>query len=165
MSYYTKLNVESNIAQRILDKALNSDESKWKRFLEQNIFKLDISDFEDDPDIYKIIKHFNCEDRLSVFKVGPSCSYDWHSDTIRGAAFNLLLNSFDSMIVFGESSIYRSHNNLCRLQYEPNTYFLLNVSKQHCVFNFDEARYIVSIGVPEAKYEEVEAYLINNHLK
>jgi hypothetical protein len=163
-AYFTQLNVRSSISETIFNKVANSSESDWKRILEQNIFKLDISDFQQDPEIYELINHFNCQDRLSVFKMGAHCSYDWHGDAIRGAAFNMLLNSFDSMCIFGVPGKYRSHSDIDKLQYSPNTYFLMDVSKHHCVMNFGEDRYVISIGVPAGSYEQVKDYLITHNL-
>lgn len=52
--------------------------------------------------------------------------------------------------------------NLQELIYESSTYYLLNTKKHHSIINFDNNRYMLSVGFINYSYETVKNYLLNN---
>lgn len=162
--YFVKLNIQSKISNKIIEKIKNSAPEQWTIMLDQDILNLTIDDFKDDPEIYQTIIDLNCQDRLSVFRFHPNVCYQWHTDMIREGAINMLLTGFNSFCAFGTLSSGRRFVNLDRLVHEPDTYYLLNVKKFHSVFNFNETRHIISIGVPFETYEHSCDYLKEKNL-
>ena len=161
---FVELSVRSNIVDTILERAKNT-EKDWNKLLEQSILNLHISDFQDDTEIYSAIKDLGAEKRLSVFRFNPNVCYNWHIDKIRHVSINMLLDGFDSFCAFGDLSLQNKFINLHRLVHKPDIYYLMNVKKMHCVFNFSQQmRYILSIGIPDIKYEDVVLYFKNKNL-
>jgi len=162
---FVELNLQSNIANTILERAKNAKEEEWKDFLEQSVLALNLNDFQDDPEIYSAIQDLGAETRLSVLRFWPNVAYNWHIDKIRYGSINMLLDGFDSFCAFGHLAPYSKFNNLHRLTHKPNTYYLMNVKKMHCVFNFSQhMRYLISIGIPDTKYEDAVSYFKNKNL-
>jgi hypothetical protein len=164
MKYFTELNIESNVSQRILDKVDTIDESKWINHLEQNIYLLDIKDFESDPDIVEIINRFGSVKRLCLFRLPPKICYSWHTDAKRQASINMLIKGFNSICVFGTESIEKKFINLDKIEHKKNRYYLMNVKESHTVFNFDQERYVISISIPDTSYNDVRNYLLEKQL-
>jgi hypothetical protein len=162
--YFIKLNIKSVISNSVIEKIKNSLPNQWTTTLDQDILNLTIDDFIDDPDMYQTIIDLNAQDRLSVFRFHPNVCYQWHTDIIREGAINMLLTGFDSFCAFGTLSSGRRFINLDRLVHEPNTYYLMNVKKFHSVFNFNETRHIISIGVPFKTYHETCDYFKDKNL-
>jgi len=161
--YFYKLNVVSNISQTIMQKVHASKESDWKQIIEMNLLQLSIEDFNDDPSIIEIINKFGCADRISVFKSMPNTCYGWHRDGIRNVSMNMLLEGRDSQCVFGDIKAVRDVKNIKMLTYEPNRYFLMDVSKFHTVFNFNNTRYMLSIGFPKpTTFSEARQFMLDN---
>lgn len=162
--FFTKLNLNSKIAASILDKVKTESSIEWKRVLQQNVYGLSIDDFILDQKIHEMIKHFSIEDRLSVFKYDINSCYNWHIDKNRMSALNMVLDGFDSVCVFGRPGPVDSITDMQQLNYAPNTYYLLNTHRHHMVLNFSQVRYVVSIGFPEIKYQDVITYLKENNM-
>ena len=126
---------------------------------------MNIEQYKEDKKIFQAIQHLGCENKLSVFRFRPNVSYNWHYDKIRNASINMLIDGFDSFCAFGEIDLGRKYSNIKRLQHEPNCYYLLNVKKMHCVFNFSQKmRYIISIGIPQIRYVEALEYFRDKKL-
>jgi hypothetical protein len=164
MNYFTKLNIESKISQRILDKLDHIKESEWIQHLEQSIYLLNIRDFEADPVIIDLINRFGSEKKLCLFRLPPKICYSWHRDAKRQASINMLIKGFDSICAFGTESLEKKFINLDKIEHERDTYYLMNVKESHTVFNFDQERYVVSISIPDTPYAEVRDYLLEKQL-
>lgn len=162
--YYVKLNIKSNISNNIIEKIKKANPDDWRIVHDQSVLDLSIDDFRDDPEIYQTILDLNCNTRLSVFRLYPNRCYMWHTDMIREGAINMLLTGFDSFCVFGRVAPRRMFLNLDKLVHEPNTYYLMNVKEFHSVFNFNETRYIISIGIPFRTYTDACGYLKEKNL-
>jgi len=163
--FFIKLNTMSNITENILKIVKSSDNSMWKELFGLTIFTLDIDHFKNDKEIFQAIQHLDCKTRLSIFRTNPNTCYDWHFDKIRHSAINMLIDGFDSFCAFGEYSLGNTYKNIYKLQYEPNYYYLINVKKTHCVFNFsNNMRYILSIGIPNTTYEDSVNYFVEKKL-
>jgi hypothetical protein len=162
--YFTKLNIESKISQGILDKIDRIKESEWIQYLEQNIYLLNMKDFEADPDIIDLINMFSSEKKLCLFRLPPKICYGWHKDANRQSSINMLIKGFDSICVFGTESLERKFVDLDKIEHKKDTYYLMNVKESHTVFNFDQERYVVSISIPDTPYTVIQDYLIEKQL-
>lgn len=87
--------------------------------------------------------------RVYPFRAGVICMdadtcYRWHVDTDRGLALNMLLSpSSNSFCAFRPLQATEERNHpILKLNYKPDTYYLLNVKQYHTVFNFDKPRYL-----------------------
>jgi hypothetical protein len=153
---YFKLNISSTIATDIQQRIHSSNESEWTISLDMTKLPLSIDYFKSDPKIIDFINYFESESMLSIFKSDPNTSYQWHIDSSRSAALNMLIKGSDSFCLFGTPSQHRHYTNLSKLQYEDNKYYLINVRNFHSVYNFAETRYMLSIGVLSKKYQFAE---------
>lgn len=164
LEYFCELNITSNIVSHIKNKIQTSSQSDWYDFLDQSILNLELSDFNDDPQIIKIINDIGDANRLSVFRNEPNTCYSWHRDSIRNSAINILIDGFDSMCVFGELAPNKKFTNTMKLSHLPATYYLMNVKKFHTVYNFNNQRYILSLGIPDKSFTDVKEYLKENNM-
>lgn len=165
MKYFTELNIESNISQRILDKLDHIKESEWIQYLEQSIYLLKMEDFEADPDIIDLINRFGSEKKLCLFRLPPKICYSWHRDAKRQASINMLIKGFNSICIFGTEAPEKKFVDLDKIEHKRNTYYLMNVKESHTVFNFDQERYVVSISIPDTPYNIVRDYIIEKQLR
>lgn len=163
--YYRQLNINSNITNNLKKKIEETTEDQWGLSLEQNLILLTIDDFATDPKIYQLIKDIGNINRLAIYRFFGAECYNWHIDSIRPSAINMLISGFDSMCIFGKPDQNRRLINVSRLQHEPNQYYLINVHQFHTVYNFGkETRYILSLGLPNVNYNGACEYLRQNDL-
>lgn len=154
---------KSTLVKYMLNKIITLDDSKWKNFLDMDLFILTIDDFELEPKLIELISTFNCHNKLAIYRFKPNFCYQWHVDRIRNCALNLQLIGNNSFCMFGEPYEPRKFRNLQQLVYKENTYYLLNVNNYHTVFNFDNDRYLLSIGFPKPhNFMDVKQYLIDH---
>lgn len=162
LNYFSELNIQSNAMDNIKNKIAQA--IYWKDFLDQSIVSLEVSDFNNDSAIVKLINDIGNPDRLSVFRFFPNTCYKWHFDTGRNASINIVVDGFDSMCLFGDPAPGNKFVNLTALNYKPNTYYLLNVKKFHSVYNFSNLRYVVSLGITDLSYQDIVEYLKHEKL-
>lgn len=156
---------KSTLVDYMLNKIKQTEESKWNDFLDMSLLTLTIDDFSSQPKLLDLINHFKCENKLAIYRYKPNFCYQWHMDSIRNCALNLQLIGSDSFCIFGEYFEARKLKNLEKLDYKPHTYYLLNVFKYHTVFNFNNQRYLLSLGFPKPyTFMDVKEYLIDNKI-
>lgn len=153
------------LTEYMLTRVKDMDESKWIDFLDMSLVKLTIEDFTNSPKLFELINNFGCYNKLAVYRYNPNFCYQWHVDSIRFAALNLQLLNAESFCMFGEFFEPRKLKNIEKLTYKADTFYLLNVSKPHTVFNFQNERYLLSIGFPKPHtYIDVKNYLVENNI-
>lgn len=162
--FFCKLNIKSNIAEKILKKVEESKITEWSLILEQTLYKLSVEDFLPDIDIYNAIHDLGSLDRLSVYKFEPNINYRWHTDKIRHSAINMVIDGFDSFCAFGTPNVNSMFTDVYKLEHKPDTYYVINVKKHHTVFNFHKKRYLLSIGIPDMSYDSVLSYFFEKKL-
>lgn len=162
--FFCRLNVNSNSSNHIKNKIHTADSSGWADFLEQSILTLKLEDLKDDPKIVQLIKDIGDVNRIAVYRNKPNTCYGWHFDAIRLSAINMLIEGFDSMCVFGNQQPQRQYTDVSIIKHQPNTYYLLNVKKHHTVYNFNNQRYILSLGIPKKSFAEVKEYLKEHNM-
>jgi hypothetical protein len=88
-----------------------------------------------------------------ILRLEPYVCYEWHTDTRRGVAINMLLNADGlSHCVFSKDRGMATCT-FQELKYEPDTFYVFNTQVQHTVFNFESPRYLLSIEFAKDKYE------------
>lgn len=156
----TKIKVSPEFINKVRNYIKNSSEEDWKQVLQMTLLLLPKEMFESEPALMKIIKRFGSEKRLAVYKTVPNSSYHWHRDFSRLASLNILIEGYDSLCMFAKDPVNGMMHDLKTLVYEPSNVHLLNVSQLHTVINFDNVRYLLSIGIPmPTTFEEVRTYV------
>lgn len=165
MNYFCMLQTRSSLVDTIKNKISSATDSDWYDFLDMSILPLSIADFQNEPNLLKIIERFNCHEKLGIYRYLPNFCYHWHIDSIRNAAINMQIEGEDSFCAFGETVQPRKFKDIKRLNYSNDAYYLINTSKFHTVFNFDNPRFLLSIGISKpTTYDEVKQYIMDNQL-
>jgi hypothetical protein len=162
--FFCKLNISSGAINQIKNKIQHAKESDWIDCLELSIFLLELSDLIADIKIVELIKNIGDTKRIGVYRSIPNSCYGWHTDSIRQASINMLIDGFDSMCIFGNIQPHKKFTELSVIKHEPATYYLMNVKKFHTVYNFNNQRYILSLGIPDMSFAEVKEYLKENNM-
>ena len=163
-NFFCKLNVKSDVVNVIKNKIHSTSEADWIYYLEQSIFLLKLKDLESDTKITKLINDIGDKNRIGVYRSSPNTCYGWHFDSGRMSSINMLIDGFDSMCIFGNLNPGKKYTELSVIKHEPATYYLMNVKKFHTVYNFDNQRYILSLGIPDKSFTEVKEYLKENNM-
>lgn len=166
IDFYHKLESTSTLIQHLRNRIANAKEEEWQTFIEMSCLMLNITDFGTEPKLVKLINDLNCHSKLAIYRFFPNTCYKWHIDHIgRKCCINMLIDGYDSLTMFGVPGSNGRFTNITTLVYEPNKYALLNVHKFHTVFNFNEPRYLLSIGIPvPTTYDQAKQYIIDNNL-
>jgi hypothetical protein len=162
--FFRKLNITSGAIDQIRNKIQNAKESNWIDYLEQSILLLKLDDLIADTKIVKLIKDIGDSNRIGVYRSIPNSCYGWHMDSGRQSSINMLIDGFDSMCIFGNLNPGKKYTELSVIKHEPATYYLMNVKKFHTVYNFNNQRYILSLGIPDKSFAEVKEYLKENNM-
>ena len=158
--FNTRIKVSEEFILNVRNFVRNSQEADWKNVLQMTLLLLPKTLFESEPLLMKIINHFGTEKRLAVYKTSANTSYHWHRDASRFSCLNILLDGYDSLCMFANDPVDGMMHNLVKVNYEPNNVHLLNVTKLHTVMNFDNDRYLLSIGIPPpSTFEQVRNFI------
>jgi hypothetical protein len=141
--FYYRLKNKSSISQDLLDFAKTSN--KWIPSHGFDSLSVPKEIIYKDSFIATLSKEVN--GRPSILRMPAKSMYDWHSDGLRSAAINLLLEGFDSYTFFG----FKLPNNprvssIVELAYEPDRMYLLNTQTPHGVYNRNCVRTVFSLG-------------------
>lgn len=137
---YCKLDTVDSYSQDLTSQIFSRND--WFSSNGFDILKIDLSFFKDSK-LFPVIKQYNAVPL--IFKMNPMTWYDWHTDSTRQCAINMLLTGFNSHCFFGDRE-NRDIVNLTELKYDSDCYYLLNTQEKHAVLNFNETRYLLSIG-------------------
>jgi hypothetical protein len=141
LDLYYKLTLVDTFTDQLMNQATTRQD--WFSSNGFDILKIDKSFFKDSK-LFPVIELVNATPL--IFKMNPMTWYDWHTDSTRQCAINLLLTGYNSHCFFGDRES-RDLVHLTELTYSPNTYYLLNTQTKHAVLNLTETRYLLSIGV------------------
>jgi hypothetical protein len=146
IDYFFETNYKSTIAQDLLDFALDKETDYSRGSVSQGFLVAKVPDYIilKDQFLSDLIR-IKISNNARIFKMLPYTCYNWHTDTNRGCAINMILSGFDSHCYFGK---YQSSSLLeyRELVYKPNVYYLFNTEQLHTVINGSQDRYILSIG-------------------
>jgi hypothetical protein len=159
LDLYYKLNLVDTFTNQLINHANNCQD--WFSSNGFDILKIDKTIFKN-SNLFYLIQKYNAVPL--ILKTLPMTWYDWHTDSTRQCAINLLLTGYNSHCFFGNRES-RDLVHLTELTYEPNTYYLLNTQTKHAVLNFTETRYLLSIGFNSpASYREILKYCVDNNI-
>lgn len=159
IEYFYQLNTTEDIKSSLM---LNiSSRSDWFESNGFQILKLP-RDFFKDSALENLIKDFH--GIPLIFKLDPMTWYDWHIDSTRTCAINMLISGDDSQCFYGDR-VSRDIVKITELKYQPNRYYLLNTKSKHAVLNLENTRYMLSIGFEyPSNYEIILNFCKNNLL-
>ena len=117
---------------------------------------------------------------VGLIRLPINYNYNWHKDINRGCGINMLLEHGTSYTLFeaNEALSNKSNNKnynfdefgtkFIELNYQPNTFYVFNTQKLHCVFNFEKPRYLFTCEFAqdhkELSYEMVCEWMKQNNL-
>lgn len=162
---FQKLNIKLNDENKLYKDFLNMDyhqvEVPGKIYESKHTFlraEVPFHYFEDEP-IGEIMKKYKLI--AKIFLIQANHFYNWHRDSFRQTAFNMLLQSDeDYFTIFShttEASTQLSINNFfyapqTQLKYEKGYFYLLNSQKPHMVSNCSNMdRYVLTLANYENK--------------
>jgi hypothetical protein len=81
-----------------------------------------------------------------ILKMKPNCFYPFHIDVARPVSINMFLSGgLDNKTYFRASKVHDLLFNIIPLEYELDTYYLLNTQAYHGAISGPDDRYILSI--------------------
>jgi hypothetical protein len=91
-----------------------------------------------------------------ILKMEPHTGYDWHTDTDRALAINMLLDTrqhgHPSETLFSPDHGQAAQFNVSQLVYSPFSLYLFNTQVKHTVINHAEPRYLFSVEFEPAEF-------------
>lgn len=155
-NYYYEVPRASTISEELME-AMRNDVIPWTQAYAWNGKLLPASLLVSDPFLAALM-------RIYPFQAGIICMdantcYRWHVDSDRTLGLNMLL-SFNSNSFCAFKSVDDTEERnfpILKLDYKPDTYYLLNVKQYHTVFNFDSPRYLFTAQFDNTglKYQDV----------
>lgn len=170
--YYKKLKERSTFLYDFCNSVMNNlTEDKRKKLINRADFKtIKVSKdyFSQEPIIKKIHEQFEIS-FAGIFILEKNTGCEFHVDEPRKVAINMLLSSGVSHSIFKKEN--KESDNIYQyefeeLVFEKKTFYLYNVSNEHCVINFDQPRYMFSVKFKDGKlsYEELSKWCEENNL-
>ena len=115
-----------------------------------------------DPLIVALSNRFTI--KPGMFKMNPRSYYNFHVDSTRNVAINMLLEGPDSYTMFGKQTESIEVTNVTdQLIYEDSAYYIFNTASPHSVLNLSQnTRYLLTIGIPDlnVSYEDVKNFCV-----
>lgn len=91
-----------------------------------------------------------------ILKMEPHTGYDWHTDTDRAVAINMILdtrqNGHPSETLFSPDHGHAAQYKVSQLTYSPYSLYLFNTQVKHTVINHAEPRYLFSVEFEPTKF-------------
>jgi hypothetical protein len=145
---FYEIPVRSVIADELFNFATTTGE--WKPYYNFYAVQVPFDLAFDDPVLHTLgIKH---KLAVGIIRLDPYTTYDWHTDTRRGVAVNMLLNNAKSNCLFSVNETEATHG-FVELKYRLGSYYLFNNQVPHMVINFSESRYMMSVEFEADKNE------------
>jgi hypothetical protein len=156
----TGITVSESFLESLNNFIKKSDHDRWQSINNLTVMSLPIKLFETETVLNSVVNKFGAGSRLSVFRTNPYEVYSWHTDYLRNTCLNILLDGYDSMTLFANNRASGVMTDLITVPYSSKKVFLLNVQKNHTVLNFNNVRYLLSIGIPKpADFQDVKNYI------
>ena len=143
--YYTEVNTKSQLVDSLWDLIL--DKENWHTYYSFTGKHVDKDLWEKDIFLKKLSEKYVL--LVGILSVPPNTVYNWHIDVgnhCRKLGINMLLSNSPSHCLFTDNSDVVLSNTI-ELQYQPNTYYVLNTQQKHTVINLNTQRYILSVAI------------------
>ena len=134
---------ESKITFPLLQLMYLSQESDWIPYYNFMVIQVPDEILNKDPFLVALrkVRKF----RAGILRTDANTCYNWHVDTDRHAAVNMLvLDDETSKCIFAPVG-FDLVMPIVELKYKPSTYFAFNTQLPHTVINFSEPRYLFSL--------------------
>jgi hypothetical protein len=169
--YYKKLKDKSIFLYDFCNKAVkNLTYEQRKKLINRADFKtirINKDYFLQEPILKKIHEQFEIS-FAGIFVLERNTGCNFHIDEPRNVAVNMLISSGISHSIFKKDvdSTNMYQYEFEELIFEEKTFYLYNVSNEHCVINFDQPRYMFTIKFKDGKlsYNELFEWCEKNHL-
>ena len=151
---YRKIKGKSTVVSSRWQEALNQN---WMDYWGWAVTPVSQEIWKQEKLLCVINEKFKFE-KIGLLRVSPYFNYNWHVDTNRGCSINMLLSQGKCNTFFAKPSsndyrikdgVYNSR--FIELNYEFNTFYAFNPQQPHCVYNFEETRYLFSCEFSEPK--------------
>ena len=151
---YRKIKGKSTVVSSRWQEALNQN---WMDYWGWAVTPVSQEIWKQEKLLCVINEKFKFE-KIGLLRVSPYFNYNWHVDTNRGCSINMLLSHGKCNTFFAKPSsndyrikdgVYNSR--FIELNYEFNTFYAFNPQQPHCVYNFEETRYLFSCEFSEPK--------------
>ena len=142
VEFYKALPYRSKVSHKLLEFAQNGEYGEIFWFKGKEVPK----EMLEGEEILKDLEGKNW--RCGILKMEPNKCYNWHVDTDRKVAINMILAHGVSHCVFMTGNQEQNFD-VTELVYEPDTYYVLNTKKPHMVLNLNETRYMFSVEIME----------------
>jgi hypothetical protein len=170
--FYKKLKNESIFLYDFCNSAIkNLTEEQRKTLINRADFKTIKINKEyllKEPIIKKIHGQFEIS-FACIFILEKNTGCEFHIDEPRKVAINMLISSGISHSIFKKDKPETDNTyqyGFEELIFEEKTFYLYNVSKEHCVINFDKPRFMFSVKFKDGKlsYDELFKWCEENNL-
>jgi hypothetical protein len=135
-----KIDGESTIHKELL--SIANDDTEWVLYYNFMAKPVPNELLDKDPFFVWLRQRYNF--MAGIVKMEPFQNYDWHQDTRRGLAINMLLEGANSIVFFTED-IKAVVKNVIPAQYYVNSYHLFNTQVPHCIINMEGMRYLFTV--------------------
>jgi hypothetical protein len=170
--YYEKLKEKSIFLYDFCNSAIkNLTEDQRKKLPNRADFKtirINKDYLLEEPIIKKIHDQFEIS-FAGIFILEKNTGCNFHVDEPRKVTINMLISSGISHSIFKKEST--DSDNMYQYEFEElifeeKTFYLYNVSREHCVINFDKPRYMFSVKFKDGKlsYNELFKWCKENNL-
>lgn len=151
---------------------------KWEDFIEndwQDYYGFEATTLSSEVwEQEKVLKLINSKfpfKHVGIIKIPANYNYNWHVDHKRGCGINMLLQHEESHTLFRKSGYKNNYNrnaSFVELKYKPNTFYIFNTQKSHCILNFGKPRYLFTCeflqDVDELSYARARGWMEKNNL-
>lgn len=151
--FYKKLKDKSTVISSRWKEIINQ---QWMDYYGFEITLLPPEIWREEKVLRKVDDEFKFE-KIGLIRIPPRFNYDWHVDAKRGCSINMLLSHEKSYTFFSTPSpsdyqIPQGRNgHFVELDYEPDTFYAFNSQKYHCLYNFEQPRYLFSCEFSQPK--------------
>lgn len=146
--YYKKFKITSTIISSLSESLIQND--VWERNYGLDTCIISDKIWCKEPLLATIDSRFPIDFGFLI-KIPPNTSYNWHVDGTRAAGINLKLTAESlSHTLFG-TPLDEWNDKFIELNYDNNSFYLLNTQQKHCVINFDKYRYMFSLQFVQNK--------------
>ena len=149
----------------------NLDDLQYQQYFNFDASVLGREEWLNNPALAQINQEFPIK-QAGILKMDPHRGYDWHTDTERQLAINMVLPTVQSTkhpsetlfsLDQGQAMQYSFH----RMSYQPGSLYLFNTQVPHTVINFALPRYLFSVeflASDYTTYQNVRDYCLSNGL-
>jgi len=169
IEYYYRLRTGGEgLCNRLMPTTL--DELNYQEYYNFNAAVLGHMEWNTHPALSVIADEFPIA-QAGILRMEPNTGYDWHTDTDRQLAINMLVPTGPgrtrSETLFSPDHGEGVNYNLHRLNYQPYSLYVFNTQVKHTVLNFGQPRYLFSVEferLPGTTYKNVRDFCISQGL-